>query len=175
MTAIRLLRATLVPLSCLTWLFPAGSLVAAPQSPKKPSTVQIHDLRLDNNGGLGGQVVNASAAPIQDSKLELRQNGKVLATTASDRTGTFSFANVRPGVYQVVVNQGGVACRVWSHDAAPPAAKEKLLIVSDPAVMRGQQPARALLTNPLFVGVVVAAAIAIPLAVHNANDDQSGS
>jgi hypothetical protein len=43
-------------------------------------------------------------------------------------------------------------------------------------VVRGQQPLSALLMNPLVIGAVIAAAVAIPLAVHhNHHESPSGS
>jgi len=51
-----------------------------------------------------------------------------------------------------------------------------LTVVADQQVVRGQQPFSAIFTNTLFIGLVIAAAIAIPIAVHNSQDDQpSGS
>jgi len=39
-------------------------------------------------------------------------------------------------------------------------------------LMHGQQPFSAIFTNPLFIGLVIAAAIAIPIAVHNSQSDR---
>jgi hypothetical protein len=51
-----------------------------------------------------------------------------------------------------------------------------LLVDGSQGIARGQQPICDLLTNPLVIGLVVAAAIAIPVAIHNAdNDSPSGS
>jgi hypothetical protein len=74
------------------------------------------------------------------------------------------------------VGQRSVTCRAWTHAAAPPAATDQLTVVDGPPLIRGQQPFSAVFTNPLFIGLVIAAAIAIPIAVHNAQHDHpSGS
>jgi hypothetical protein len=42
-----------------------------------------------------------------------------------------------------------------------------VLVVADSAVARGQRPIGEILCNPVLIGLLIAAAIAIPIAVHN--------
>ena len=58
---------------------------------------------------------------------------------------------------------------------APPAANDRLLLVTESNVTRGQQPINRLV-DPLLLGVIIAGAVAIPIAVRNSNNDRpSGS
>jgi hypothetical protein len=47
------------------------------------------------------------------------------------------------------------------------------MMVSSPQLVRGQQPISAVFSNPLLIGLIIAAAIAIPVAIHNSQDDAS--
>ena len=59
------------------------------------------------------------------------------------------------------------------YHTAPPAASQSLLLVKDGETIRGQQPIANLFTSPLVIGLVLAAAIAIPIAVNNSSKSNS--
>jgi hypothetical protein len=61
-----------------------------------------------------------------------------MAQTVSNKDGFFSVTNLRGGTYEVVAGQGQGTYRLWSANAAPPAAKGQILIVSEKQVTRGQ-------------------------------------
>jgi len=55
-------------------------------------------------------------------------------------------------------------------------ALNQLLVVSDSSVERGQRPIGELFCSPPFlIGALIVAAIVIPIAVHNAQDDPNAS
>jgi hypothetical protein len=105
--------------------------------------------------------------------MVLAQAGKEIAVVRTDAGGVFAFRQVRGGVYQLIVDRAAVTCRVWTAQAAPPAAAEQLVLVAPTATVRGQQPFSAVFTNPLVIGLIVAAAVVVPIAVHNAHKDGS--
>ena len=174
--SMRVFRATIVALACLGWLLPQQAF-CAPDAAKKSARVQtpIVDVRTAADGALGGKLVDQSGKAMADQVVELHHAGKAIMQTKTNKQGDFAFPRVRGGVYQIIIDDAGVGCRVWPDDVAPPAAREQLLVVVGAPVVRGQQPIGAAFSSPLFVGAVLAAAIAIPVAVHNAKDDPSGS
>lgn len=176
MKKFRLLRSSLVLLSCAGLLVPHRPATAdddlRPAAGRQPL---IHDVRLSDSGTLSGHLVDTSARPIA-AELVLSREGRIVAQCRSDDQGRFAFRNVGGGLCRITIGQSAVACRAWTRAAAPPVAKDHLLIVGGGEAVRGQQPISALFTSPLFVGLVVAAAVAIPVAIHNAqNDEPSGS
>ena len=105
----------------------------------------------------------------------VRQAGRETRQVVSDDQGCFSVEPIHGGACHVVSADAASVCRCWAANTAPPSAAEQLTLVSQQRVERGQSPVHELYT-PILVSLVVAAAIAIPLAVHNAKKDSpSGS
>lgn len=95
---------------------------------------------------------------------------------ATDAAGQFVLPGVTAGIQRLTAEDAVLNCRIWTHAAAPPAAMDHVTLIADQTIVRGQQPFSAIFTNPLFIGLVIAAAVAIPIAVHNSQDDRpSGS
>jgi hypothetical protein len=177
MTLVRWFRATAVTLACLGCLWPVGELPAAEQPAAKPPTAApLQDVCLDATGSLAGQAFDAAGQPASRQPMTLLQGSRVVAQTRSDAAGRFVFPQVRGGVYQISNGTANTACRVWTKAAAPPAAQGQVVLRTEAEVVRGQQPISCLFTNPLVVGLIVAAAVAIPLAVHQSRGEEpSGS
>lgn len=163
-------------LACVTWWLPATSVGAEERPTPSASQPPVSDIRLDPQGRLRGQLVDVRGEPVADEKLELHGGGRMVGCTTSRADGQFDFERLPAGVYQVRFGSYAVACRAWTAEAAPPVAKGRLIVLSEPVTVRGQQPISEIFRNPLFIGLVVAAAVAIPVAIHNAHDDKpSGS
>jgi hypothetical protein len=173
---MRVFRAAIVALACLGCLLPQQAF-SAPDTTTKPASAQtpIVDVRTAADGTLGGKLVDQSGKPMVKQSVMLYHAGRMVMRTKTNKQGDFAFRPVRGGVYQVIIDDAGVGCRVWPKNIAPPAAREQLLVVVGAPVVRGQQPIGAAFSSPVFMGAVLAAAIAIPVAVHNAKDDPSGS
>ncbi len=140
----------------------------------------IGDVRLHGQGVFFGQVVTREYAPVEGQAVTLVNADRALATARTDARGYFAFRGLKNGVYQVAVNGSRRAYRVWTAQTAPPAAQPGALIVMENEVVRGQQGGaehvlKGALNNPFIVGGVVAAAVAVPIAVHNARDEQPAS
>jgi hypothetical protein len=158
-------------LACLSWLLPAPCAISA-HPPAAPGLPGIWDVRLDQQGTLRGRLVDLEGLPVAGQELELLRGGQSAAQAVSGDAGQFDFAGLPAGVYQIHFDSCAVTCRAWTAAAAPPAARDQLVVLAAPATVRGQQPIQCLFRNPLFIGLVVAAAIAIPIAIHNAKDDR---
>lgn len=175
---LRLSRACAVSLACLAWLLPVQPCFATSpvSSAGTASPAGIVDVRLDEYGALHGRLLDPAGQSLAGRPAVLQQAGGAISRTQTDASGGFVLQRVSGGVHQLTTEQGAVTCRVWTHAAAPPSASDQLTVIAGQPVVRGQQPFSCIFTNPLFIGLVIAAAIAIPLAVHNSqNDNPSGS
>jgi hypothetical protein len=166
------------------WLAVAGcclpqmTLAATPAQTPVVSDVTLHDGNV-----LVGQVVDSQGMGLANTQVALRSAGGVLATGQTDARGLFSFRGLSTGVYEVAAPAGSGTYRVWANGTAPRAAQPGALVVSGNDVVRGGygcgpagcstaacKPAgcggvKGFLCNPLVIGGLIAAAIAIPVAV----------
>lgn len=178
MKAILIVRFGLVFFAWVGMLMPV-QLFASDSRPRagqpKVSRV-IVDISLQA-GRLTGRVTDAEGIPVAEAFVVAIQNQKAVSRATTDEDGAFSLSGIRGGLCHVVAGNVVQVCRCWTHDAAPPAAKPRLLIASDTAVVRGQRPlSERIFARPILLGLVLAAAIAIPIAVHNSKrDSHSGS
>jgi hypothetical protein len=158
------------------WLLPTATVFPDDGLTRPAIQPVIHDIRLDLQGTLRGRLIDLEGRPVIEETLELIREGQTITRTVSGPDGQFQFAQVAAGVYQIRFGTSMVVCRVWTDAAAPPVAKSQLIVLAAPPLVRGQQPISEIFRNPLFIGLLVAAAIAIPVAVHQSRSDKpSGS
>jgi hypothetical protein len=123
---------------------------------------------------------------VANAEVRLRSPDGQQVATRSDNEGRFGYQGVAGGTYHLETEYGQVACRTWTPQAAPPKSSSTLLLVHDAELARGQwgpPPAangfvsnmKETLTHPFAVAAIIGAAVAIPVAIHNADDDDSGS
>ena len=152
---------------------PANATAAAqPASP-------IHDVALQPGGLLVGQILDKTMKPMRGTAIVVQVNGQTAATTTSDINGVFAVNGLRGGVHQVVVVDSIQNCRLWAPGTAPPQAVSHLRFIPGQAdIVRGQwgpppsyNTMAAWATNPWVIGGVVATAIAVPIVLHNMDDD----
>ena len=79
------------------------------------ATIQAAPTMLSENGNLSGMIIAPTTSNIQgeiqnvtNARVSLVSHGKVLDIVTADETGSFSFANVQPGEYQVVGSAEGL-------------------------------------------------------------------
>jgi len=147
---------------------PAGAI----QSSQENGEASIDDIALDMHGKFHGQVLRESGAAASDVTIHVLKNGREVTNVSTNEEGRFEISGLRGGVYQFMTGESGVMYRVWAPRTAPPAAKPVALLVDDHGLIRAQDhPVLNFLTNPWILGVGVAAAIAVPLALDD--DDAS--
>ncbi len=152
-------------------------LVHAETPPLRPAASQIPDVRLDAQRRFHGVVVDGQGQVLTGAKVVLTRTGEQTKPawsheTATDRHGRFQFESCSGGTYRLETSAGVYLCRLWTPNAAPPAAAPSLLVVNDNRVERGQRPIGEIFhSDPLLMATIVAAAIAIPIAVHKSRDD----
>ena len=147
-------------------------------APPPPAPKQV-DVALRDGGVLIGQVVNPQGVPVAGAPVSLRYQGKELVAARAGKEGYFAFKGMRGGVYQIATRDGLGVYRVWSPGTAPPVAEQGALVIAGSNVVRGQggstPPLKVLLANPLVIGAVVATAVAVPVAIHSANQHRRPS
>lgn len=128
----------------------------------------VRDVALAADGSLQGQVIRPQGAAGSHVQVVFgRLDGTPMATmTQAD--GRFQVNGLRPGIYQFQTATQSDVYRVWAPQTAPPAAQAGIVIVEQETIVRGQNnSAWTYLANPWVMGLIAAAAIAIPLALDN--------
>jgi hypothetical protein len=163
----------------------ASPLSALAANPGEVS-VQPVDVTLSPGGLLRGYVVNAQGVAASGVAVRLVAPDGQQVDTRSDSQGRFGYQGLAGGSYHLQTEYGEVVCHAWTSEAAPPRSSGSLLLVHDADLARGQwgpPPAgnalvtqmKETMTHPFMVAAIIGAAVAIPVAIHNANKDDSGS
>ncbi len=63
----------------------------------------VQDIVAGNKHNVSGKVVQKDGTPAAGAHVELVQGGKVVAETTTDENGNYSFSDVEPGTYNLVV------------------------------------------------------------------------
>lgn len=178
------LRRAAISLACLGMLIQTPVLMAAttPQATAVANTEEstqkpaVFDVGLHKNNTLVGQLINEQGVPLAKQKVSLIQKDHVLVTATTDKQGYFAFSNVAAGTYQVAAPKAQGICRAWAPKTAPPVAQPGILLVDGKGAVRAQQgPIAYWLGKPWVIAGLVAAAVAIPVAIHNHQNDKSPS
>ncbi len=170
-------------------LFAAELLL--PVTPAQQSAATVADVALGVDGSLAGQAMTLQGQPLVNQTV-LMSNGQRQMTATTDAKGQFRFTGLRGGAYTVTTSRQTLTCRAWKAGTEPPNATRGLMIVQGTDTALGQccgsevgcgtpvtsgiaAGARDALRNPLVIGGIIAAAIAIPVAIHNSGDDDTAS
>ena len=181
MRRMEILKFVLFFLAGLGMILPAPVLHAASTAenavpPTPGPAVEVVDIELREGGLLLGQVVAADGKPTAKTTVSLRRGGIEVATTLTDRSGYFFVKGLRGGTYEIATDRTRAIYRLWAPNTAPPTARPGVLIVADGRKVRGQQgPIGYWLGNPWVIAGIVAAAVAVPVAIHNSRIDRMRS
>jgi len=148
-------------------LVPAPLLHAAGEAPVAP--LLGNDVALAADGALRGQLVSAQGRGLPGECVTVSHGGHELVSTVTGPDGYFEVRGLRGGVLNISAGEATALCRAWTAAAAPPNARNQVLLVAGQSQTLGQGGLRALLTNPWVIAGIVAAAIAIPVGIHNYN------
>jgi hypothetical protein len=141
-------------------------------SPRATAVVPVPDVRLDSRGSFQARVLSPEGQPLGRLGCTLQASGQTLVTSPTAADGSLRFDGLSGGVYNLQIDQQVLHVRLWTAEAAPPGAVPELLIVHGSQLQRAQQPLCNLLgQEPIMIGLLIAAAIAIPIAVHNSGSD----
>jgi hypothetical protein len=144
----------------------SGQLAQAAR-PSMP-TSRVADVALGSGGELRGQVLNPQGLPQAQVKVSIGQLNQQATFVSTDEEGRFLVQGLSAGVYQVQTSQGSGIYRVWAPRTAPPSAQLGVLLINDGQIARGfSNQGGHWLANPWVMGLIVAGAIAIPLAIDS--------
>jgi hypothetical protein len=167
-----------VILACLGMLLPSWSLQAAGRdvgSRQDDSTsardAAVIDVALDDGGTLSGQVVDAQGKPVVRTSVAISQLDREVASAVTDRSGHFRVSGLRGGMYRLATGKTMRVYRFWAPGTAPPSVRCGTLVVPNEEQVLGQDQKGffQFLRNPWFVGAVVAAAIVLPIVLHDSD------
>lgn len=161
------LRLFLSGVALATWFIPVACLGETPTG--TPQYRLSRDVQLDENGLLNGQLINIAGDPVANATIEIRHRNQRLDVAATNEDGEFRLRVKKTGAYLISVSGMQITCRCWTANAAPPAATDDLVLMAPEKTVRGQRPFADIITNPLFIGAVVATAVAIPIAVSTSD------
>lgn len=119
----------------LIWL---GVLALATPICSAEESFKLHDVALNHNGVLVGQMVDANGVPATDAVFSIAKKGEAAVSVKTRENGKFVVPDLRGGHYQVVSAQGTSHFRLWSNGTAPKNAMKGMLLVSTKQVARGQ-------------------------------------
>ena len=133
MSKLRWFNAAPIVLACWGMLVPTAEIRA-----EEAAKTTISDIALGDGGVARGIVVDGQGRPVDGASVSIKTDAKVVATVVTDDKGEFSVREIRGGVHEVHAPQGAAVFRFWTAKAAPPAAKNRITIVSDAKAVRGQ-------------------------------------
>ncbi len=178
MNVSRNARILAVLLATLNWIFPVSQAQALnPPTDGHATTeqrpgVHINDIALGAGGQLSGMVLSRHGKPTDAFPVTVTQKGRAVGTLSPDKSGRFQISGIHGGLFQVSAGRNAYMCRGWVAGTAPPIVRDQLLIVPEGIVENGQRPFSDLFfADPVMVGLIVAAAIAIPIAVTKSRRD----
>lgn len=157
------------------------SIVKASTTANASRTLTVVDVALQNDGLLRGQFVDKQGQPLSAAEIQITDGHKQWRAE-TDANGQFQLTKLSGATYRLQVGQQVQILRAWADGTAPPSATKGLLLVRDGDIILAQncgspvcgsaiRAAKHPLANPWIIGGLVAAAIAIPVAIHNSDDD----
>lgn len=168
------------------WGFPGAGNAAEGKSPVIPKIsaqereklesqrIDAVPIRLGEDRMLRGIVKTKEGLPATGATVVLGIYGKPIGRTLADSNGAFVFGPLKEGEYQVATRDAAAMLAVYRYDQAPEQAGSEIEVSQGAMVARGQNSG-GILRNPWFWGLVIAAAIAIPLAIALADDNDDNS
>lgn len=132
MGIMRKLRSKPLGLAVAVFFMPQLVLAASPAR-------QVTDVVLQADGAMIGRVVDSHGTAVSGRDVSIRQNQGVLATARTDETGHFMIRGLDGGSYLLESGPSRGVVRAWTATAAPPAAHQGIVLVTeDQTVVRGQ-------------------------------------
>jgi hypothetical protein len=160
----QIIRVAAVLLASVGMCLPQVAFAEAPAA--APAAPTVVDIAMADGGVLHGQLVDLQSGKVADVPVSVRAQNQEVARTMTTKDGSFAVKGLRGGVYQVAAGQGQGVYRLWTANAAPPAAQKSALVYTQ---FGGGGGLKMLLANPIVVAGIVATAVAVPVAIANSH------
>ena len=164
-------------------LQPQMVLAAPTDAEPSAAAISVVDVALQPGGVLQGQLVNGQGQQLAGRPVRVA-NGLQQWNAVTDAEGRFAVQGLTGASYQIQMGHEFQMVRAWSEGTAPPKAVDSVLMVPDDSVVLGQSCGSPVcgsgvcgckkkhpMAGAFLLGGIVAAAIAIPVALHNSDDD----
>ncbi|MEQ8211468.1 MAG: carboxypeptidase-like regulatory domain-containing protein [Lacipirellulaceae bacterium] len=157
-----------------------ASMLISPIAMAAPAAKQARpsDIALRDGGVLVGQIMTPQGTAVASAPVSIQKNGREIIRVATNAKGEFTVAHLKGGVYQVAAPGHQGSYRLWAPKTAPPAASTGLMAVAGDQAVLGNHGAGPfatvtnwVATHPIMTAGIVAAAVAIPLAVDDDDDN----
>jgi len=96
------------------------------------------DVSLQANGELRGQLLDPQGRPLALTQVALLRGHETIGVAKTDLAGQFVIRDLQPGAYHIETAVAGKSVRLWSAQAAPPAARPAVLLVADGDIARAK-------------------------------------
>lgn len=148
---------------------PALAVSGAPET-QAPAIV---DVAMTGQGTVVGRVVDAQGAAVARTQVAFRSFSGQTATAVTDEQGAYAVAGLaQGGLYEAAAAGGRGVYRVWQPGTAPPSAQNSAMIVAGGRLVRGQSGTPFWsFSNPIILGGLIGAAVAIPIGVYNSQNN----
>ncbi len=133
----------------------------------------VSDVALAPGGTLIGQVVDTQGVSVPNVEVMVRQPGRKMVTTVSDRSGRFAVSGLRGGPCQVIAANSQHVFRLWTVSTAPPSAMANVMMVSSKAPVVRAQFGGGL--RQWGLPALAAGGIVAGVAIATSNADSPGS
>ncbi len=165
---------------------PSQPVTTSDEAIEMSELVPMIDVELGDRGTMNGLLTDRRGEPVGDMAVALRTAQGIVVPTTTNASGQFAYRGLVGGLYQLETEKSSTMCRVWAPGTAPPESPTSVLLVRSDDVAAGQwsppgqtnnvvRGFKRVMANPIKASLIVGAAIAIPVAIHNANKDDNGS
>jgi hypothetical protein len=146
----------------------------APHPAQQDDPHRICDVELDDARRVHCLLTDVGGVPLSERTVIVVREGRPVATAMTDGRGEFSVGGLSGGVYHLASPGAERIVRVWTRGTAPPTAVDRVQLVASDDLVRGQWDANQWISLDTLTAIaIVAAAFAIPIAVHNAKRARS--
>ena len=87
-----------------------------------------------------GHIVDSQGRLRPGLPVMMRYGRSEIVRAQTDSRGGFVLHGIRPGLHQLVTEDGAALLRVWRRTASPPSARSRLLLCTRSTTIRGQGP-----------------------------------
>ncbi|MFV1965107.1 MAG: carboxypeptidase-like regulatory domain-containing protein, partial [Pirellulaceae bacterium] len=98
----------------------------------------VRDVSLDRTGTLHGVVLDAEGLPAGHVEVKALRQGRFVTRSVTDASGRFRIVGLRGGLWRLEGGNAYGLFRVWAVGTAPPAARDKAVLLPRRPIVRGQ-------------------------------------
>lgn len=140
MKVTNFLRSVVLATATCSMLLPQTAISYAAENAQSiaAQNAVVRDVALGSGGVLRGQVVDRDGVAREGATVTIESKGVQVAEARTSADGLFAVAGLKGGIYAISSDSSSGVVRAWSHESAPPAAAEGILLVPHDFTVRGK-------------------------------------